>query len=160
MITKMTAARRSRLIRCRDLRRPRTDRTAATRSHRDLHRDDRGHRWSAEPAKPMTKGTVAQRFDSVDDYISTFPPEVQTVLQAVRQTIHAAAPGAKESISYQIPTFTHRWAASRLSSRLEEAHQHLPSAGPRREARAADCSLSLRKRHRQVRAWVSRSHTS
>ena len=54
----------------------------------------------------MTKGTAAQRFDSVDDYISTFPPEVQAVLQAVRQTIHAAAPGAKESISYQIPTFS------------------------------------------------------
>ena len=54
----------------------------------------------------MTKRTAAQRFDSVDDYISTFPPEVQAVLQAVRQTIHAAAPGAKESISYQIPTFS------------------------------------------------------
>jgi uncharacterized protein YdhG (YjbR/CyaY superfamily) len=54
----------------------------------------------------MTKGTAAQRFESVDDYISTFPPEVQTVLQAVRQTIRAAAPSAKESISYQIPTFS------------------------------------------------------
>ena len=49
---------------------------------------------------------MAQEFESVDDYISTFPPDVQTVLQAVRKTIHAAAPGAKESISYQIPTFT------------------------------------------------------
>jgi uncharacterized protein YdhG (YjbR/CyaY superfamily) len=54
----------------------------------------------------MTKGTAAQRFDSVDDYISTFPPEIQTVLQAVRRTIRGAAPGAKESISYQIPTFS------------------------------------------------------
>jgi uncharacterized protein YdhG (YjbR/CyaY superfamily) len=49
---------------------------------------------------------VVQRSESVDDYISTFPPDVQTVLQDVRQTIHASAPGAKESISYQIPTFT------------------------------------------------------
>jgi uncharacterized protein YdhG (YjbR/CyaY superfamily) len=49
---------------------------------------------------------VAQHFESVDDYISTFPPDVQTVLQAARNTIHAAAPGAKESISYQIPTFS------------------------------------------------------
>jgi uncharacterized protein YdhG (YjbR/CyaY superfamily) len=31
---------------------------------------------------------------------------VQTVLQAVRDTIRAAAPGATESISYQIPTFS------------------------------------------------------
>ena len=49
---------------------------------------------------------MAQHFESVDDYISTFPKDVQTVLQAVRGTIHTAAPGAKESISYQIPTFS------------------------------------------------------
>ena len=49
---------------------------------------------------------MAQNFQSVDDYIATFPPDVQTVLQAVRDTIHAAAPGATESISYQIPTFS------------------------------------------------------
>jgi uncharacterized protein YdhG (YjbR/CyaY superfamily) len=49
---------------------------------------------------------VAQHFESVDDYISTFPPDVQTVLQAARDTIRAAAPDAKESISYQIPTFS------------------------------------------------------
>ena len=49
---------------------------------------------------------MAQHFESVDDYISTFRPDVQTVLQEVRNTIHAAAPDAKESISYQIPTFS------------------------------------------------------
>jgi uncharacterized protein YdhG (YjbR/CyaY superfamily) len=48
---------------------------------------------------------VAENFESVDDYIATFPADVQTVLQAVRGTIHAAAPDAQESISYQIPTF-------------------------------------------------------
>jgi uncharacterized protein YdhG (YjbR/CyaY superfamily) len=49
---------------------------------------------------------VSQHHEPVDDYISTFPPDVQIVLQTVRRTIHAAAPGAQESISYQIPTFT------------------------------------------------------
>ena len=49
---------------------------------------------------------MAQQFDSVDDYIHSFPPEVQTVLQTARKTIHAAAPGLKESISYGIPTFS------------------------------------------------------
>jgi uncharacterized protein YdhG (YjbR/CyaY superfamily) len=49
--------------------------------------------------------TVAQHFESVDDYISSFPPQVQTVLQEARKTIHAAAPDAQESISYAIPTF-------------------------------------------------------
>jgi uncharacterized protein YdhG (YjbR/CyaY superfamily) len=50
--------------------------------------------------------TVAQHLESVDDYISSFPPETQTVLQEARKTIHAAAPGAQESISYAIPTFS------------------------------------------------------
>ena len=49
---------------------------------------------------------MAQHLESVDDYISNFPPETQTVLQEVRRTILVAAPGAQESISYQIPTFT------------------------------------------------------
>jgi uncharacterized protein YdhG (YjbR/CyaY superfamily) len=49
---------------------------------------------------------VAQQFESVDDYIASFPPAVQTELQTVRDTIHAAIPGAHESISYAIPTFS------------------------------------------------------
>ena len=54
----------------------------------------------------MTKGALPQQFESVEDYISTFPSDVQTVLQAMRTTINAAAPGAQESISYQMPTFS------------------------------------------------------
>lgn len=65
---------------------------------------------------------MLQQFESVDDYISTFPLDVQTALQAVPKTINAAAPGAKESISYQIPTFSIGGAASRLLGLLEEAH--------------------------------------
>jgi uncharacterized protein YdhG (YjbR/CyaY superfamily) len=49
---------------------------------------------------------MAQHFESVEEYISSFPPEVQTVLQTARKTIRAAAPGAQESISYAIPTFS------------------------------------------------------
>jgi uncharacterized protein YdhG (YjbR/CyaY superfamily) len=45
-------------------------------------------------------------FTSVDDYIASFPPDVQDVLQEVRRTIHAAVPGAGEKISYDIPTIT------------------------------------------------------
>lgn len=43
---------------------------------------------------------------SIDEYIAMFPPEVQKKLQQVRQTIHAAAPEAKETISYKMPAFT------------------------------------------------------
>jgi uncharacterized protein YdhG (YjbR/CyaY superfamily) len=43
--------------------------------------------------------------DSIDAYIAQFPPEVQTLLTQMRQTIQKAAPSATEAISYQIPTF-------------------------------------------------------
>lgn len=42
----------------------------------------------------------------IDAYIAGFPPDVQEILQAIRQTIHEAAPAAQETISYQMPTFT------------------------------------------------------
>jgi uncharacterized protein YdhG (YjbR/CyaY superfamily) len=41
----------------------------------------------------------------VDDYIAGFPPELQTVLEQIRQTIRKSAPGVSEKISYAIPTF-------------------------------------------------------
>ncbi|HEX2907344.1 MAG TPA: DUF1801 domain-containing protein, partial [Phototrophicaceae bacterium] len=44
-------------------------------------------------------------FQSIDDYIATFPAEIQTILQTLRATIKAAAPEASEKISYQMPTF-------------------------------------------------------
>jgi uncharacterized protein YdhG (YjbR/CyaY superfamily) len=45
-------------------------------------------------------------FQSVDEYIASFPGDVQLVLEQVRQTIHGVVPGAGEKISYQIPTIT------------------------------------------------------
>jgi len=42
---------------------------------------------------------------SIDDYIESFPPDVQRVLEKMRRTIRKAAPGAVEAISYQMPTF-------------------------------------------------------
>ncbi len=41
----------------------------------------------------------------MDAYIASFPKEVQGILEKIRQTIRKAAPGAVETISYQIPTF-------------------------------------------------------
>ncbi|HKQ23279.1 MAG TPA: DUF1801 domain-containing protein [Burkholderiales bacterium] len=42
---------------------------------------------------------------TIDEYISGFPPDVQAVLQKVRQIVRSAAPDAQEAISYQIPAF-------------------------------------------------------
>lgn len=50
--------------------------------------------------------TAEQKFESVDDYIDSFPDEVQLVLSEVRNVIRAEAPAAEESISYHMPTYT------------------------------------------------------
>ena len=42
---------------------------------------------------------------SIDDYIKTWPKEIQKILEHVRQAIKKSAPLAHEAISYQIPTF-------------------------------------------------------
>lgn len=43
---------------------------------------------------------------NIDDYIAGFPSEVQAILEKIRSTIRKAAPDAKETINYGIPTFT------------------------------------------------------
>ena len=44
-------------------------------------------------------------FKSMDEYIGTFPEDVQKILEELRTTIKTAAPDAEETISYNIPTF-------------------------------------------------------
>jgi uncharacterized protein YdhG (YjbR/CyaY superfamily) len=44
-------------------------------------------------------------FATVDEYIASFPPEVQRTLEEVRAAIRAVVPGTEERISYGIPTF-------------------------------------------------------
>jgi uncharacterized protein YdhG (YjbR/CyaY superfamily) len=41
----------------------------------------------------------------IDTYIAGFPPDIRTRLEKVRGAIRAAAPNAREKISYHIPTF-------------------------------------------------------
>ena len=45
------------------------------------------------------------KINTIDEYIATFPMNLQIVLQEIRQTIRDSAPEAKEAISYRIPTF-------------------------------------------------------
>ena len=44
-------------------------------------------------------------FATLDEYIASFPPEVQRTLEEVRAAIRAVLPGTEERISYGIPTF-------------------------------------------------------
>ncbi len=43
---------------------------------------------------------------TIDAYIARYPDDVQKTLQKIRDTIHRAAPEAKEKISYGLATFT------------------------------------------------------
>lgn len=52
----------------------------------------------------MSAGT--RQFQTIDEYISAFPEDVQRKLNDIRQIVREAAPEAKETISYQMPTFT------------------------------------------------------
>jgi uncharacterized protein YdhG (YjbR/CyaY superfamily) len=49
---------------------------------------------------------MARQFKTIDEYIDTFPQDVQSILNGLRQTIREAAPEAEETINYQMPTFT------------------------------------------------------
>jgi uncharacterized protein YdhG (YjbR/CyaY superfamily) len=46
-----------------------------------------------------------RHFQTIDEYLNTFPKEVQDILEKLRQTIQKAAPEATQTINYGIPTF-------------------------------------------------------
>jgi len=41
---------------------------------------------------------------TVDEYLAAMPPPIRETLTRLRATVRAAAPGATETISYQMPT--------------------------------------------------------
>jgi uncharacterized protein YdhG (YjbR/CyaY superfamily) len=43
--------------------------------------------------------------NNIDEYIATFPQDIQKLLNQMRATITKAAPKAEEAIKYAIPTF-------------------------------------------------------
>jgi uncharacterized protein YdhG (YjbR/CyaY superfamily) len=49
--------------------------------------------------------TIKTTYKDIDEYIATFPKDIQAILQKVRVTIRKSAPGAEETIKYQMPTF-------------------------------------------------------
>ena len=45
------------------------------------------------------------KFQTVEEYIATFPPKTKKFLKDIRTTIKQAAPQAEEAISYNMPAF-------------------------------------------------------
>ena len=50
--------------------------------------------------------TDQPEINTIDEYITAFPPNVQTILKEIRAVIQSAAPDAVEKIGYGMPTFT------------------------------------------------------
>src|SRR5215467_10150751 len=63
---------------------------------------------------------------SVDEYIAAFAPNVQTILQRVRQAVRSAAPDAIEVISYRIPALKQN-GHSRVLRSVQDPHWLLSS---------------------------------
>ena len=42
---------------------------------------------------------------NIDEYIASYSPDVQAIMQQFRATIHEAAPDVEEAIAYKMPTF-------------------------------------------------------
>lgn len=45
------------------------------------------------------------KFESVDAYLASLPPDARLKIESVRQAIRRAVPGSEEAISYDIPAF-------------------------------------------------------
>jgi uncharacterized protein YdhG (YjbR/CyaY superfamily) len=56
-----------------------------------------GHNMSVKGPKKV--------YSTIDEYIATFPKDIQVILEAVREAIRESASGFEERISYGIPTF-------------------------------------------------------
>lgn len=48
---------------------------------------------------------ISTKPGDIDEYIATFPRDIQKILEHVRATIKKVAPDAEEAIKYAIPTF-------------------------------------------------------
>lgn len=55
-------------------------------------------------ARRNTLGSKKQN-ETIDEYIKTFPKDIQAILEKMRLTIRKAAPEAVETISYRMPAF-------------------------------------------------------
>ena len=46
-----------------------------------------------------------EAFKTIDEYVASFPRNIQNILEELRQVIRDSAPNAEEAISFQMPTF-------------------------------------------------------
>ncbi|MFS8131304.1 MAG: iron chaperone [Candidatus Dojkabacteria bacterium] len=49
--------------------------------------------------------SLNQKFDNIDEYVVTFPKNVQEILQKIRKIVKDASPDITEGIAYDMPTY-------------------------------------------------------
>ncbi len=52
--------------------------------------------------------TIENKCKNIDEYISSFPPDVQKIMVKLRKVIKDTAPGLEEVISWDMPTFKYK----------------------------------------------------
>jgi uncharacterized protein YdhG (YjbR/CyaY superfamily) len=81
---------------------------------------------------------------SVDDYLTGLPADRRTAIELMRRTINAAAPGATESIAYQMPAFRSHGGQFLVSYASFKRHYSLfPASGAVVAALGADLTRYL-----------------
>lgn len=74
---------------------------------------------------------------TIDDYIAGFPPDVQAILQQVRHCVRRAAPDARETISYGIPTLKRNGILVHFAAFKHHIGFYPPVSGDARLVKAA-----------------------
>ena len=84
----------------------------------------------------MKSRARALRPGTIDDYIAGYPRPVQTVLRKIRATVAAAAPQARELISYRMPAFAQKGILLYFAAFTNHIGVYPPVAGDARLEKA------------------------
>jgi uncharacterized protein YdhG (YjbR/CyaY superfamily) len=84
-----------------------TSKAASKKKRPSIKRSKRAERLSHKATIAKSRAKRSSKVTSVDDYLSRLPEPARSTLAKLRKAIAAAAPDAKETISYQVPTFKH-----------------------------------------------------
>ena len=67
---------------------------------------------------------------NIDEYIASFPKDIQEILEKIRTTVRKAAPDAEETVKYAMPTFTLKGNLVYFAAFKKHIGFYPPIAGP------------------------------
>ena len=78
----------------------------------------------------LKKSVKKTKPQSIDEYLAGVPAESRAALEKLRRTIRSVAPGARETISYESPTFKLNGRILVSFAAFSEHCSFFPGAGP------------------------------